>query len=131
MATQRAIPSFSPSHLHLAGLQCPACDQPISNDKADQVRERMDARERAASEAVSLRLREQFAGERAQFEANAQGALEKVIPSDAREMSPNRPRMLLIRRARSGAGQYPSVGRKKRLRRSSICGAIIGMPTAR
>jgi hypothetical protein len=78
MATQRAIPSFSPPHLHLAGLQCPVCDQPISNEKADQVRERMDARERAASEAVSLRLREQFASERAQFEANAQGALEKV-----------------------------------------------------
>src|ERR1700722_17539529 len=78
MATQRAIPSFSASHLHLAGLQCPVCDQPISSDKADQVRERMDARERAASEAVSLRLREQFASERSQLEANAQDALEKV-----------------------------------------------------
>lgn len=78
MATQRAIPNFSASHLHLAGLQCPVCDQPISGDKADQVRERIDARERAASEAESLRLREQFASERAQFEANAQDAVEKI-----------------------------------------------------
>jgi hypothetical protein len=78
MATQRAIPSFSPPHLHVAGLQCPVCDQPIPNDKADQVQERMEARERAASEVVTLRLREQFANERAQFEANAQSALDKV-----------------------------------------------------
>lgn len=78
MATQRAIPSFSPPRLHLAGLQCPVCDQPIPNDKADQVQERMEARERAASEVVTLRLREQFANERAQFEANAQSALDKV-----------------------------------------------------
>jgi hypothetical protein len=77
MATQRAIPSISLPLLHLAGLQCPVCDQPISNDKADQVRERMEARERAASDAVSARLREQFAGERAQFEASAQVALER------------------------------------------------------
>jgi len=78
MATQRAIPSFSPSHLHVAGLQCPVCDQPISNDKADQVRKRMEARERAASDAVSARLREQFVSERAQFEASARVALERV-----------------------------------------------------
>ncbi|WLA81951.1 DUF2130 domain-containing protein [Bradyrhizobium elkanii] len=78
MATQRAIPSFSPSHLHVAGLQCPVCDQPISNDKADQVRERMEARERAASDAVSARLREQFVSERAQFEASARVTLERV-----------------------------------------------------
>lgn len=78
MATQRAIPSFSTPHLHLAGLQCPVCDQPISNDKADQVRERMEARERAASDAVSARLKEQFVVERAQFEANALVALERA-----------------------------------------------------
>src|SRR5690242_3356942 len=78
MATQPAIPSFSPSHLHLAGLQCPVCDQPRSSDKADQVRERMEARERAASDAVSARLREQFVSERAQFEASARVALERA-----------------------------------------------------
>lgn len=86
MATQRAIPSFSSPHLHLAGLQCPVCDQPIPSDKADQVQERMEARERAASEVVSLKLREQFANERAQFEANAQGALDKVRRESASEL---------------------------------------------
>lgn len=81
-ASQPAVRS-TPPHIHLAGLQCPVCDQPIPSEKADQVRTRMEARERALSESVSARLKEQFAQERVQIEANARVALEKVQKDSA------------------------------------------------
>jgi hypothetical protein len=43
-----------------------------------QVRERMEARERALSESVTARLKEQFARERVQIEANARALLEQA-----------------------------------------------------
>src|SRR5258707_1060676 len=77
-SSHSALRTSQPPHVHIAGLQCPVCDQPIPNEKADQVRERIEARERALSDAVTNRLKEQFTQERAQIEANARLALEKV-----------------------------------------------------
>jgi hypothetical protein len=57
-APQPAVRSSQP-HIHISGLQCPVCDQPIPSEKADQVRARMDAREREVSESVSARLKRQ------------------------------------------------------------------------
>jgi hypothetical protein len=74
---QPAFRSSQP-HIHISGLHCPVCDQSIPNEKADQVRERMEARERALSESVSTRLKEQFARERMQIEAKARVALEQA-----------------------------------------------------
>jgi hypothetical protein len=54
------------------------CEQDIPNEKADQVRERIEARDRALSDSVSLKLKEQFALERVQIEANGRTALEQV-----------------------------------------------------
>jgi hypothetical protein len=54
------------------------CDQPIPNEKADQVRARIEARERELAEAVSARLKQQFAAERVQIEANARTMLEQT-----------------------------------------------------
>jgi hypothetical protein len=76
-APQTAVRSSQP-HIHISGLQCPVCDQPIPSEKADQVRARMDAREREVSESVSARLKEQFAQERVQIEANARVVVEKL-----------------------------------------------------
>jgi hypothetical protein len=66
-------PAFRPSqpHIHLKGELCPVCDQSIPNEKAEQVRSRIEARDRELSDAVGARLREQFATERVQWEANA------------------------------------------------------------
>jgi hypothetical protein len=76
-ASQPALRSSQP-HIHVAGLKCPVCEQAIPNEKADQVRERIEARDRALSESVSLKLKEQFALERVQIEANGRTALEQV-----------------------------------------------------
>lgn len=73
-------PSLRPSqpHIHLKGALCPVCDQPIPNEKAEQVQARIEARDRAATEAVTLRMKEQFAAERVQIEVNARVVLEQA-----------------------------------------------------
>jgi hypothetical protein len=76
-SSQSALRPTQP-HIHVAGLQCPVCDQPIPNEKVDQVRERVEARERALSDSVSARLKEQFAQERAQIEASARLSMERT-----------------------------------------------------
>lgn len=72
-----ALRSSSP-HIHTAGAHCPVCDQPIPNEKAEQVRARLEAKEREASDAVAARLKEQFASERVQIEANARALVEQA-----------------------------------------------------
>jgi hypothetical protein len=74
-------PSLRPTpdrHFHAAGAFCPVCDQPIPNEKAEQVRARLEEKERELSDAVALRMREQFAQERAQIEGNARAVLEQA-----------------------------------------------------
>ena len=78
MASSQPALRLSQPHTHVAGLQCPVCDQPIPNEKADLVKARMEARERAAAEAVSARMKEQFASERVQIEANARTQIEQA-----------------------------------------------------
>jgi len=76
-ASQPAVRSSQP-HIHISGLQCPVCDQPIPSEKADQVRARMEARERDLSDSLRAKLKEQFAKERMQIEANARAVLERL-----------------------------------------------------
>jgi hypothetical protein len=78
MAIVQSVLRPSQPHAHIQGAQCPVCDQPVPNEKADQVRARIEARDRAAAETVTLRLKEQFAAERAQIEASGRAALEKA-----------------------------------------------------
>lgn len=76
MATSMSALRLSASHIHLVGTQCPLCDQPIPNEKAQQVQARLEAKEREVSDAVAARLKEQFAAERVQIEANARVSVE-------------------------------------------------------
>lgn len=73
-------PAWRPSqpHIHLKGSVCPVCDQPVPNEKAEQIQARIEARDRAAAEAITLRMKEQFAAERVQIEANARVVLEQA-----------------------------------------------------
>jgi hypothetical protein len=74
------FPQFSPasrSHVHLADEVCPYCEQPIPNDRAQEIQERFKAKEREQAEALKRQMNEQLARERQQFEANAKAAVEK------------------------------------------------------
>jgi uncharacterized protein with PIN domain len=52
-------PALRPSqpHIHLKGALCPVCDQPIPHEKAEQVQARIEARDRAAAETVTSRMK--------------------------------------------------------------------------
>ena len=75
---QPSLRSAPDQHIHVAGAFCPVCDQPIPNEKAEQVRARLKENERELSDAVTLRMKEQFAQERAQIEGNARAVLEQT-----------------------------------------------------
>jgi hypothetical protein len=70
-------------HLHVLGETCPVCDQPIPNDKAEAVRARMEARERALTDAARAAAAQQIATEKAQIEAAAAAAVEKARQDSA------------------------------------------------
>ena len=52
---QPSLRSAPDQHIHVAGAFCPVCDQPIPNEKAEQVRARLKENERGLSDAVTLR----------------------------------------------------------------------------
>jgi len=78
MASPQPVLLQPEHHIHFAGQRCPTCDQPIPNEKADQVRARIEARERELTDAATSRASKQFALEKAQFEASAKAEIEKV-----------------------------------------------------
>jgi len=65
-------------HLHIEGERCPWCDQPIPHEKFDEIRARIEAKERERTAALERRLKEQVAQERAQAEAKAKVEVEKA-----------------------------------------------------
>jgi hypothetical protein len=67
----------------ITGMQCPVCDQPIANEKADQARSRLESREREVSQRVVARLEAQFAQELTQLKVGAQAELERVRKDSA------------------------------------------------
>lgn len=73
----------SDPHVHAVGETCPVCDQPISNDKAEAVRTRLAARERALTDSAKAAAAQQLAAERAQIEAAAAAAIQKVRQESA------------------------------------------------
>ena len=68
MASARASvasPILNPvRHLHPVGDTCPLCEQAIPHDRAEVIAERLEAREREQSEAITSRLSEAFALEK-------------------------------------------------------------------
>lgn len=75
---QPALRQSRERHLHIASERCPVCDQPIPNERAQEIHARMEARERALTEAANLRAAQQFAMEREQIETNANAAIENA-----------------------------------------------------
>ena len=82
---QDAIRSVSSSHPHLEGEVCPYCDQPIPNDRAQEIWERFKQKERAQAEVIKRQMNEQLARERQQIESNATAAGIKIAEAAAQE----------------------------------------------
>ncbi len=76
--TQANLREAPAPHLHIEGERCPWCEQPIPHEKFDEIRARIEAKERERTAALESRLKEQVAQERAQAEAKAKAAVEKA-----------------------------------------------------
>ena len=65
-------------YVHTQGEICPLCEQPISNERAEQVRARMEEQERFAVEDAKAKANQQIAVERQRLEAKANAKIERV-----------------------------------------------------
>lgn len=74
--SQSAVVGAIGQHPHIAGARCPWCDQPIPHEKFDEIRARIEAKERERSVEVERRLKEQVAREKAQAEAKTKAEVE-------------------------------------------------------
>ena len=79
MATpEPALRSIREPYIHALGETCPMCDQPIPNDKAEEVRARMETQERSAALVANTRADQQIAAEKARIEAAAGAKFEEL-----------------------------------------------------
>lgn len=76
----KSVPSseIAVDHVHVVGEVCPTCDQPIPNEKLEEVRKRAEAREKAQEGAITARLQSEFARTKALDDAKAQAAIEEA-----------------------------------------------------
>lgn len=79
------------AHLHLVGDVCPLCDQPIPDERLDEINGRMEAWGRDRENQVTTRLQEQFAREKAEAVAKVQAdgamALEREREETTRKVA--------------------------------------------
>ncbi|MGH6636573.1 MAG: DUF2130 domain-containing protein [Gammaproteobacteria bacterium] len=65
-------------HPHVTSERCPWCDQPIPHERSDEIRARIQERERERSAAQEKLLRERFVEEKAASEAKSKAETERV-----------------------------------------------------
>lgn len=66
MAVQSALRSVA-GHVHSAAETCPYCEQPVPNDRAEEIRERFDAAQRRQAAEHKARLEAEIAAARTQI----------------------------------------------------------------
>jgi hypothetical protein len=79
-ASSRSLQRQPTADPHAPPSQCPYCDQPIPVERADEIRHRIEARERDQAEKLSAKIRQELARETAQGEAAVQ---EKIATLEA------------------------------------------------
>jgi hypothetical protein len=79
----RATPA---DHAHAADETCPYCEQPISNDRAVDIRARFDADARARTAAIQGRYDQQLAAKVIELEAVRKSELEKLQETNAQAL---------------------------------------------
>lgn len=72
------LKSTTQPHFHFGGQTCPFCDQPIPEDRLEEISGRIEARARERLAEETGRLREQYVRDRGEAEAKAKAALDQV-----------------------------------------------------
>lgn len=86
MASQLSAFEFNSAlpHLHVLGDVCPLCEQPIPHDKFDEIKDRIESRERDHVNQIAQALQSQFAEEKRKLqELAARDADERVAAAAA------------------------------------------------
>jgi hypothetical protein len=79
MATpQSALRATVADHRHAADETCPYCEQPIPNDRAEEIRARFAFKQKQNEAAMKARVDEQIAAAREQMESAKKAEIEKV-----------------------------------------------------
>jgi hypothetical protein len=74
---QAALHSVEP-HVHPVIETCPTCEQPIPNEKAEEIRARAAVAEQRLVDAANARAAQQIANEKAQIEAASKAKVEEA-----------------------------------------------------
>jgi hypothetical protein len=85
MASPQPAYSESLPHIHPATQTCPVCDQPVTDEKAQEIQARFEARERELTAAANARAAQQLAQERAKIETAARNEGRKAVEAAAQE----------------------------------------------
>jgi hypothetical protein len=76
--TQPAFRATSPGHQHAANETCPFCEQPIPNDRAEEIRARFAFKQKQDEAALKARYDQQVATARAEMEAGKKAEIDKL-----------------------------------------------------
>lgn len=113
---QPALHQSREPHIHVAGERCPVCEQPIPNEKAQEIRARTKARERELAEAANARATQQVAMLRVQIEAAAKAKIEQARNEGAEALRKAAAETLAKEAAARAAGKIEAeAGYKERL----------------
>lgn len=88
--TQSAFRHSREPHIHIAGLTCPVCEQPVPDEEAEKFRSRLEARDRKLSDEALARAKTEFATEKEQLEAAGRQALEQLRKEGADALATER-----------------------------------------
>lgn len=77
-------------HMHSGSELCPVCDQPIPNEKLDEIRQRLEAREGEQARAITAKLQAEFARTKALDDAKAQAAIDEASRKGREELEAER-----------------------------------------
>ena len=77
-ASEPALQSVPEPHIHASLDTCPMCDQPIPNEKAIEIRTRMEAQQHRALEDANARADQRIAAERERIETATAATLAEL-----------------------------------------------------
>ncbi len=83
MSAQSSPLRTTEPHLHVASARCPTCDQPVANEKLNEITAKLTARDQQTASAVRDQLHKDFASRIAQLDANAKAELQRVANDNA------------------------------------------------
>src|ERR1019366_5750174 len=109
-ASPASLQRQPPVHSHELRSQCPYCDQPIPAEQAEEIRHRIEAKERDQAEKLSVKIRQELAWETAHEEAVVQERIATLEAANAAAREePNKRVALAEQQTRAVLSQYEAL----------------------